>query len=455
MNIEATIIAIGVIVFLAHLFSALFKKLRIPDVLPLICIGILIGPVTGFATIEHLGEVGPVFSSLTLALILFESGLRMKLKSLKKSIVPATLLGMLGYAASTGAVMMIAEVMLDVPRISALILGALLGGTAASVAVPLLQGLDITKDSRTALMLESVFGNVLTIVVTVALMNAYTKDAMHPLNVLGEVVFSFVAACVIGGLLAYIWCSLLERIRTLKNARSTTPAFVCIAYGLAKIFGFSGMMAALAFGIVMGNARHLPSSETYFAELRPASVSDEEHALFSEIVFLMKTFFFVYLGMSMEWLGLDILYTGAIITALLFLIRPVIVAICIRPARATTNDATIASIMIPRGLASAVLASMALGAGIPEATLLQNVAYKVIILSIAGTAIMSFLCERNMLKVPYGWIFSYFEKSTSPESREPSFKQQKDELESAQKTKKHEDLNSGSSSGSTRIRTYP
>ena len=93
MELAVTVIAIGAIVFLAHLFSILFERTKVPDVLPLVTIGLILGPILGLATQEHLGEVGPVFSNLTLVLILFESGLNMKLTALKDAVRPASILG--------------------------------------------------------------------------------------------------------------------------------------------------------------------------------------------------------------------------------------------------------------------------------------------------------------------------------------------------------------------------
>ena len=66
----STFIFIGLLIFSAHLFAALFSKRRIPDVLLLMAIGIVIGPVLHWVTPESLSNIGAIFSSLTLLLIL-------------------------------------------------------------------------------------------------------------------------------------------------------------------------------------------------------------------------------------------------------------------------------------------------------------------------------------------------------------------------------------------------
>lgn len=407
MDIAVAVTAIGTIIFLAHLFAAFFEQSRVPDVLPLVLIGLFIGPITGLATIQHFGEVGPVFSNLTLVIILFESGLNMKLTSLRKALAPAAILGFVGYILSVIVVVGTSKFLFKLPDTSALILGTILGGTAASIAVPLLKGLNLQERTRTALVLESVLGNVLSIVVTIALMTAVERDQFRPTMVLRDIAASFTMACVIGAIFGYMWSSLLVRIRTLSHTKFTTPACVCISYGFAEMFGFSGMLAALAFGIVMGNAERLPHSKLSSSTwLRPISLNDDERALFAELVFLLKTFFFVYLGISIQAIGMDIVYAGSIIVIWLFISRPLIVRLALPKMKTTKVDATIACIMIPRGLAAAVLASIAVSKGIEDAIILQSVAYSVVILSIANTALFSFFCERRLLTQPYKFIFT-------------------------------------------------
>ena len=67
----SVLIFLGILVFSAHLFSMIFSKKKIPDVLLLLVIGVLIGPVLGFVTPEDFGSVGSVFTSITLVVILF------------------------------------------------------------------------------------------------------------------------------------------------------------------------------------------------------------------------------------------------------------------------------------------------------------------------------------------------------------------------------------------------
>ena len=64
MNIA--ILALGALIFLAHLFGIVFQRTRVPDVLLLIVLGVLLGPVAGVVRPEAMGQVGQVLSGLAL-----------------------------------------------------------------------------------------------------------------------------------------------------------------------------------------------------------------------------------------------------------------------------------------------------------------------------------------------------------------------------------------------------
>src|SRR4030042_2054551 len=57
----------------------------------------------------------------------------------------------------------------------------------------------------------------------------------------------------IGFLSGFLWSILLNKFRTIQNSIFTTPAFVFVVFGIAESMGYSGYIAALAFGITLGN----------------------------------------------------------------------------------------------------------------------------------------------------------------------------------------------------------
>ncbi len=78
MSIAPVIVFVGALIFLAHLFAGIFSRTKIPDVLLLFMIGLFLGPVLGIVTPADFGVVGPVFTTITLVFILFESGTELR-----------------------------------------------------------------------------------------------------------------------------------------------------------------------------------------------------------------------------------------------------------------------------------------------------------------------------------------------------------------------------------------
>ena len=93
-NISTFVFSVGLIIFAAHLFTALFERTRVPDVLPLIFIGILVGPIFKILAPVDFGYVGPLLSAIALTLMLFEGGSHLTLETLKTTIKDSVVLAM-------------------------------------------------------------------------------------------------------------------------------------------------------------------------------------------------------------------------------------------------------------------------------------------------------------------------------------------------------------------------
>ena len=107
-QIGLTIAIIGLLIFTAHLFSEIFSRKRIPDVLFLIIIGLLIGPIFHWLSPDSLGNAGSLFSGITLVTILFESGTQLRFSALKDSFRGALRLTALNFIMSAIAVWLVA-----------------------------------------------------------------------------------------------------------------------------------------------------------------------------------------------------------------------------------------------------------------------------------------------------------------------------------------------------------
>ena len=153
MPTALTIVFVGCTIFLSHWFAALFARTKIPDVLWLFIIGLLIGPVFGWAKPESFGGVGPVFTTITLVFILFESGIDQRLEPLINSLSGTAKITTYNFVGTCLVAGSIAYFNTDLGVLRSLMLGSIVGGTYSAVVTTLARQFPMTKRSSTILVL--------------------------------------------------------------------------------------------------------------------------------------------------------------------------------------------------------------------------------------------------------------------------------------------------------------
>ncbi len=407
MAVAVVITFVGVLVFLSHALVGVFNRIGIPDVLWLLLIGIAIGPGLHLITPQQFGSVGPVFNTVTLILIIFESSLGLRLRDIKVALPGTASLTISSFIAVTLVVGALG-LALHLGLWQAAILGVILGGNSPTVVVPLIKGLPLDSASGNILFLESVIGDVVSIAICLALLQAGLMPHTHASALVGGIAASFAVATVAGGLAGVVWAAVLKRMRRLENALFTTPACVFVVYGASQILGLNGAVATLAFGIVLGNIEGLNAALAK-RHISTVTLNEVEKIFFSEVVFLLKTFFFVYIGLNVQlthWLWVS---GGALIALLLLVARVPAVFATVRhsvPAR----DATYMAMMIPKGLAAAVLAGIVVQQNLPQGVLIENLVYSALFFSIVFTSVLVFIVRRTPIGGALERVFAWGQK---------------------------------------------
>lgn len=400
-----TLIILGALIFFAHLFAYWFSKLRIPDVLLLLMIGILIGPVFRWVTPEMLRSVAGVFASLTLLFVLFDSGVDMSLNSIRRTWRGFVQVTLFSFILSAIVVAVIAHQMGFEWSIS-ILLGSMMGGTAAAIVIPLIKQMKVSEYTRTVLTLESALSAVLSIVVSLSIIQGFEMGHFSISRLLFKVLASVLMALLLGGLGGVVWSLLLDRVRQLPHPMFLTAAFLFIIYGLTETLGFSGAIASLAFGVVLGNTDAIANIVPLGFKRHPFhSLKPEEKSFYKEMLFIFKTYFFVYIGICIPFSNSTALLYGLIISLALYVMRFLLISVVGRPN--SRIDRIVVSMMIPKGLASAVLASIpeqlnrALGYTlIPGATMIKHVVYAVIFFSIIICSILVLATKKYTIGPP-------------------------------------------------------
>jgi NhaP-type Na+/H+ or K+/H+ antiporter len=330
----------------------------VPDVLMLMIIGLVIGPILGLVSSNVLGSFGPVFTTITLVVILFEGGTNLTISTLKKSWKSTMTLTMTAFIASVVVLAAISHIFLGFSISSAISIGAILGGTSTAMVIPMVQELKLGEETKTALTLEAALTDVLSIMTVLACVQAFTQGEINFGRTAGLIVSSFTFSALMGVGGAMMWSRFIHYIRKIRNSIFTTPAFVFVIYGTAEMLGFNGAIAALSFGITMANidtfkgfiVHRIMGGQGY-------KLNEVELIFLREVAFLLKTFFFVYIGLSILFEDILALVWGLIFTGVIYFIR-LFVAKYASPQTSTLFDKSVISMMTPKGLAAAVLATI-------------------------------------------------------------------------------------------------
>lgn len=406
----SVILLLGLLYFLAHFLSNTFDRSKIPDVLVLMVLGILVGPVMKWTTPEAFGAVGGVLTTVALAVILFESGTTLNIADIARSARSTLQVTLVTAFGTIFVIGIVAGIVLELPWLSAFLLGAIASGTSAAVVIPMVKVLRVRERAGTVMILESAITDVTSIVFAFALMNAATQGEVHVGLMLGQTLSALVFAAIIGIAGGVGWLLIWEKVREFPTTIFTTLASAFVLYGLAENLGFAGAIAVLAYGITLSNHESFGLSKLFKG--RPFSgVTPVESDFYKEIVFLLKTFFFVYLGISMRfsdaklfWLAvaLMLIVTGARLFA-----TPLIL-----PRSINRRDASVIAVMVPKGLAAAVLAGLPLEAGIVGGETIQATTYAIVLVSITLAAMFVSVKEYAPMKQVFERVLRDFPEIT-------------------------------------------
>jgi NhaP-type Na+/H+ or K+/H+ antiporter len=150
----------------------------------------------------------------------------------------------------------------------------------------------------------------------------------------------------------------------------------------------NGAIASLALGVTLANNRRSNFTLLKTIQVKGLTVvTNTERLVFAEMVFLLKTFFFLYLGISLTFSNSRLIFLVLLIMALLYAGRILITRLVISK-KTSWEDASYVSLLIPKGLAAAILAGLPLAAGIAGGQSIQSLAFYMVLFSIVLTAII-------------------------------------------------------------------
>ena len=240
----------GIILIIGFLGNYLFKKLYIPDILILIFLGFLLGPLFGIIKYKSLVHIVPTFISLALIIILFDGGLNLKLSKVIQSGSRSVFLATFGFIISIILTTAFMRVFFNWDLLTSVLFGSIIGGTSSSIVIPLISRIGASDVVKTILSLEAVFTDTLVIIVSIALLQLSVQvDSKYVYLAAAKGISSaFSIGIVLGFIAGVFWLGVIKKIRGETYDDILTLAFVFLTYAVVEILGGNGAISALVLG---------------------------------------------------------------------------------------------------------------------------------------------------------------------------------------------------------------
>ena len=366
------VITLGAIMVLGFIGNYIFNRTQIPSIVWLLLFGLIIGLV--FNIEERLYDINPqllptissFFAAIAIVIILFDGGINTDLHRLFRGAPRGLLLTISGFTLSVLATMFIVlglsaanviNISLQNSIIVGIILGAMVGGTSSPIVIPLASKLKNLQDkTKTVLSIESIITDPLCIVVVLAIVTMISSKGGINLGVgARDLVSTFSVGAVTGLVLGFIWLPIMHRVRKEQFSYILTLAVVFLVYALTETWWQgAGAISCLAFGLVLGNGKKILKMVNYSG--KGYEMDQDTRQFHSLTSFVIRTFFFVYLGIMVSFQNIEFIILGIIILVVLLVVRYLAIFITTYKGNFEKDDKQTMSVMMPRGLAAAILA---------------------------------------------------------------------------------------------------
>ena len=345
---------LGGLLVLAFFANRLSWRTRVPDVVILITTGLILGPVSGWFNAGQFRIFTQYLGNFALILILFQAGYELRLHDTLRHLATAVLFWFLGYGLSVAAVMLVALGVVKVPLHQALLLGGVFGCTSSTMVIPVLQQLNIRGPVTVILILEAALGDIVSVISVGSLLDMGQGDTLITELLAGLLVQTSVATilAIIAGI---IWSRVWSRFVADRFGGVLNIGGVLLVYALVSSAGGSGFLAVLLFGLTLGNVsnktdKNMPGHEQGILIFH------------SDLSFLVRSFFFVLLGASVELIGGP--YAIATFLILFGLVMARVISVYTTSwafRNMARSEQELILCLFPRGLVNAVLAIQVAG----------------------------------------------------------------------------------------------
>jgi len=375
------LIGIALVLVLSVFASKVAERFGIPALLLFLALGMLLGSEGPGGIYFDDPALAQFVGVVALTLILFSGGLYTDWNGIRPVLWQGTILSTLGVFLTALVMSIFAKALLGFSFLEGLLLGSIVSSTDAAAVFAILRskGLGLKGRLRQLLELESGSNDPMAVFLTIVAIQLIIQEITSPSSLL----FFFVRQMVLGAAFGYGMgrgiVFLVNRLRLGYDGLYPvlTLSLVLLTYGLADFLGGNGFLAVYLAGIIVGNRD--------FIHKRSLLHFHDGLAWLMQITMFLTLGLLVFPSRLAPIAGIGLLLAGC----LMFAARPLGVFLCLLPFRLGWRENTFTSWVGLRGAVPIILATYPYLAKLPQADLIFNIIFFVVLTSVLfqGTSV--------------------------------------------------------------------
>jgi len=373
LGIEYILLVGSVLILISIAIGKLSDNLGVPTLIIFMVVGMLAGSEGPGGIDFDDPKLASSIGIVALVFILFGGGLDTRWSDVRGVFIPAVGLSTFGVLVTALSVGGFAYFFLGVPLEYGFLLGAVISSTDAAAVFSVMRSKNVSLKGKLKplLELESGSNDPTAVFLTVGFLEIIRFPETSLVDLLGLFVLQMGLGGVFGYFLGKAMVQLLNRLRF--SYEGVYPvfalAFACLIYSSTAVLQGSGFLAVYIAGIVLGNSDFVQKKSL----LR----------FFDGLAWLSQIGMFLTLGLQVfPSRLLPVVNIGLLVSGfLMFIARPFSVFIALAATKFHWKEKLFISWVGLRGSVPIILATFPLLAGIPQAELLFNLVFFIVLTS--------------------------------------------------------------------------
>ena len=328
MNTLYILFVLPLLIIFSYLFDAFSRKTKFPSVILLMATGIIFRffiSFSGYDDFAFLDNLIPVLGTVGLILIVLEGAIELEINRKKMPLIlKGFLAALVILIANIFALQWVFENIFGIQNTIAVLFAIPLSIISSAVAIP--SAASLIDKEREFIIYESTFSDILGIMIfNYAIRQFESEQVLVGAEPLISLVLQILGVIMISLLITYVLFRLMQQID--HNVKFfLILALLILVYAFGKLLHLPALVTIFIFGIFMSNVKSLlPRFLRNYLDLDATRKEIQEfHILTAESTFLVRTFFFLFFGFSIQLSNFKSIipfFYGLIIFLIMFLIR--------------------------------------------------------------------------------------------------------------------------------------